>query len=122
MLLLLQRLGVAIGNRCALHRGGPAYGIGNDALHLSVVVGGRCLMARTEIKKPALSTRVTTSAAEDFSPTKPACQDQRFGLRDIKVLPVHLLVIQFDILSKASRNGMARLHNPQAFMIVALAP
>src|SRR5579859_3955230 len=85
---------------CAWCGGGPAYGIGDDPLHVGMMVSGQSFMAGAEIEDLAATTAITAAAAEDFAAAEPAHEDQRFWRRNIEVFAVHLFVLDLDVLAE----------------------
>src|SRR5216683_222442 len=119
---LFQRRCIAIGHGQRFRGSGPVDGVGDDALHLWMMIGGKRFVAGAEIENLALPTRITAAAAEDLAAAEPADQDQAFRLVNIEVLAVHLFVLQLKVFSNACDNRVTRLYHPQALMIIALAP
>ena len=70
-------------------------------------------MSGLKIKYFPLSTMKDTSSAEYFSSFKPTDKNKFIRSRNIKKLPVHFFMLQFNIFSQTFRNRVSRIYNPQ---------
>src|SRR5579885_1881163 len=101
---------------------GPTGGIGDYAAHVGIEVGREGFVSGPEVKDAALAPCIAASAAEDLTAFEPAYEHQRIGLRNVEAFAVHLLVFQFKCFRQSFGDGMARFHDPEAFLLTILAP
>ena len=76
--------------------GGPAHGVGYDALYIGVMIGWQRFVTRAEVEDTPLTSGVAAATAKYFAARKPAHQHQRIGLGNIKTLTIHLFSLNFD--------------------------
>ena len=89
---LILHHGCAFGDLVAkLCRLCPANRVGDDLLHVSVVIRGAGLVTGLEVEHLARAAQVAKTAAENKAVLKPRAEYQRIGLRYVEGLAVKLL-------------------------------
>src|SRR4030095_7958811 len=79
-------------------------------------------MPRTEIKDFALAAVKGAAAAEHFSAFEPAYEYELIWCWYIKVLAIHFLVLQSNVLRKAGCDRMCWINDPNTLLLARFAP
>src|SRR6266487_751458 len=119
---LLQRRCIAEDALSGQRWCGPACGVSNDTLHIGMVIRWQCLVTGPEVEDLARAACVAATTSEDLATCKPAHKDQCLRGRDIKVLTIHLFMLDLDIFSKTLHNRMTGRYDPETLTIATLAP
>jgi len=113
---------VDIVRRGSRDRRGPLHRVPQDLPDLLVIIGRIGLVSGAEIENLPLTATKRACAPHHFSALEPTDHDQFIRSRDIEVLPVHLLPLQFHVFADSRHDRMSGIDNPQSFFLVGHPP
>ena len=100
----------------------PLDTIGDDALHVGMVVDGILLVAWAEEEDAPMASPPGAPAAEDLAARERAHENEFVGSRHVEELAVHLLLVDDDRVRDSAGDRMGRVDRPDQLPVRLSAP